>query len=204
MLQKLRITLIIGFLGLRPGIKKLDKGNYREIIKAFKKNYREISERTKPESGIMAFHRMILIMGLALYKALENQFQDKQELIDRIHNMLWQEFLVNKYRFIGFFIRRSKDPFMTYLQHLGPFNEWFFPCPPWEKVRVEIENGIGWHQKKCPMYNFFKKEGVPELCAAYCDLDECAAELFPNLLELKREKTLCKGNDYCDFLYYKK
>lgn len=204
MLQNFKLNLIISFFRLKPGIKKLDRVNCRETIRAFKNYYQEISKRTKPESGIMKFHRMFLIMGLALYKALENRFQNKEALINKIHYLLWQECFEKKIRFIGFFIRRSKDPFMTYLQHLGPFNEWFFPCPPWEKVRVEIENGIGWHQKKCPMINFFREEGIPELCEAYCPLDERIAELFPDHIELKREKTLCKGNDYCDFLYYKK
>ena len=107
-------------------------------------------------------------------------------------------------RFIAFFIRRSRDPFHRYLQILGPNNEWFFPCPPWEKVRVEIQNGIGWHQKKCPYKDFFEKEGVVELTRAYGDMDKRIAELFPEYIELKRENTLCKGDDWCDFLYYRK
>jgi len=204
MLQNFKLNLIISFFRLKPGIKKLDTGNHKEIIKDFKNHYREISDHTKPESGIMKFHRMFLIMGLALYKALENRYRDKEELINKIHYLLWQECFEKKIRFIGFFIRRSKDPFMTYLHHLGPFNEWFFPCPPWEKVRVEINNGIGWYQKKCPMINFFREEGIPELCEAYCPLDERIAELFPDHIELKREKTLCKGDDYCDFLYFRR
>jgi hypothetical protein len=173
-------------------------------MKAFKKHYNEISERTEKERGIMAFHRMFSIVGLALYKALYNRIQDKEELIDKIHAILWQERMAKNIRFIAFFVRRSKDPFERYLQILGPNNEWFFPCPPWEKVSVEIENGIGWHQKKCPIFDFFKEEGIAELTRAYGDMDERIAELFPNHIELKREKALCKGDGYCDFLYYKR
>ena len=51
-------------------------------------------------------------------------------------------------RFLAFFIRRSRDPFQRYLQVLGPYNEWFFPCPPWEKVSVDIENGVGWQLRR--------------------------------------------------------
>ena len=142
--------------------------------------------------------------GDAPYKALYNRIQDKEELIDKIHAILWQERMAKNIRFIAFFIRRSKDPFKRYLQILGPNNEWFFPCPPWKKVSVEIENGIGWHQKKCPMFDFFKKEGIAELTRAYGDMDERIAELFPNHIELKREKALSRGDDYCDFLYYKR
>ena len=204
MKQKIKLNLIISLFRLKPAIKKLDKGNYTDIMKAFKKHYNEISERTKKESGIMAFHRMFLIIGLALYKALYNRIQDEKELIDKIHDILWQERMAKNIRFTAFFIRRCKDPFKRYLQILGPNNEWFFPCPPWEKVSVEIENGIGWHQKKCPLFDFFKEEGIAELTRAYGDMDERIAELFPNHIELKREKALCKGDGYCDFLYYKR
>jgi len=173
-------------------------------MKAFKKHYEDISKRTKMETGVMAFHRMLLITGLALYKALYIFIQDKDEEIDIIHDILWQERIAKNIRVIAFFIRLSKNPFKNYLKILGPFNEWFFPCPPWEKERVEIENGIGWHQKKCPHFEFFKKEGVTELLRAYCDMDERIAEFFPNHIELRREKTLGKGDDYCDFLFYKR
>lgn len=104
----------------------------------------------------------------------------------------------------AFFIRRSRDPFHRYLQFLGPKNEWFFPCPPWEKERVEIQNGVGWHQHQCPLKDFFEREGVSELTRAYCDMDLRIADLLPDHIELKREKVLCCGDDYCDFLYYRK
>ena len=65
MIQKIRLNLIIRFFKLKPAIKKLDKGNYLENMEGFKKHYNEISERTKKESGIMAFHRMFMIIGLA-------------------------------------------------------------------------------------------------------------------------------------------
>lgn len=107
-------------------------------------------------------------------------------------------------RFLAFFIRRSKDPFNSYLKILGPRNEWFFPCPPWEKVPVEIQNGVGWHQVKCPMFDFFKSQGVAELTRAYGDMDERIAEVLPEHIELRIEKAMCRGDEWCDFFYYRK
>ena len=91
-----------------------------------------------------------------------------------------------------------------YLQILGPNNEWFFPCPPWEKVGVEIKDGTGWHQKKCPHVDFFRSEGVFELTRAYCDMDKRIAELLPEQIELRRDNNMCEGDGWCDFLYYRK
>lgn len=203
-MKTIKLWLIIYLFRLKPPIKQMDKDNHKEIIRAFEKHYHEISQRTEKQKGIMAFHRMFMIIGLALYKALDGRFQDQEELIKKIHDILWKERMSKNIRFISFFIRRSKDPFHRYLQVLGPSNEWFFPCPPWEKVSVEIENGIGWHQKKCPLVDFFKKEGIAELTRAYGDMDERIAELLPEHIELRREKAMCRGDGHCDFLYYRR
>lgn len=190
---------------LKPVVKNsVDTHKYQTTIDSFEKHYSEIDVRVKKEKGILAFHRMFLITGLALYRGMHDEFQSQQELIDKIHNILWKGPMSKLIRFLAFFIRRSRDPFNLYLQVLGPNNEWFFPCPPWEKVGVEIQDGIGWHQKKCPYVDFFRSEGVVELTRAYCDMDERIAELVPEHIELRREKAMCKGDDWCDFLYYRK
>jgi len=193
------------FFRLQPAIKNtVGKSNYREAQKAFEEHFGEIDARTKKEKGILAFHRMFSITGLALYKALEAELQDRDELIQRVHDILWDGPMSKMVRSLAFLIGRSKDPFHRYLQILGPNNEWFFPCPPWEKVPVEIEDGIGWHQKKCPLLDFFEREGVAELTRAYGDMDERIAELLPEHIELRREHAMCKGDGHCDFLYYRK
>ena len=190
---------------LKPAIKNnVDNHKYQKTINSFEEHYSEIDARVNQEKGILAFHRMFLIIGLALYKALHDGFQNQEELIEKIHDILWKGRMNKMVRFLAFFIHRSRDPFHRYLQILGPNNEWFFPCPPWEKVSVEIQDGIGWHQKKCPYKDFFKKEGVVELTRAYCDMDKRIVELFPNHIELKRQHRLAKGDDWCDFLYYRK
>ena len=190
---------------LRPAIKNsVGKHKYQKAINAFEAHYSEIDARVNTEKGILSFWRMFLITGLALYKALQDEFQNKEELIEIIHDILWNGPMHKLSRFLAFFIRRSRDPFHRFLQILGPNNEWFFPCPPWEKVSIEIQNGIGWHQKKCPLVDFFKREGVLELTKAYGDMDIRTAALLPEHIELRREKAMCHGDDWCDFLYYRK
>ena len=203
-MKNLKAKMVCRLFTLKPAIKdSVGKKKYQEILRAFEKHYTKIDARTDQQKGIMAFHRMFQITGLALYRALEGEYRD-HELIQRIHGILWNGPMSKMIRFIAFFIRRSDDPFRRYLQILGPNNEWFFPCPPWEKERVEIQDGIGWHQKKCPIVDFFQKEGVLELAEAYGDMDERIAEVLPEHIELQREHAMCKGDDWCDFLYYRK
>ena len=204
MYQKIKLSLIIWCFGLKPMIKKLDKENYKEIMKAFKEHYLEISARTEKTSGIVRFHMMASVIGLAFYKVLPDYIQDRNEVIDIIHDIIWKPRMSKNVGFIAFFVRRSKDPFNNFLKFLGPRNEWFFPCPPWDKELVDIGNGVGWKQHKCPYFDFFKEENALEVTRAYCDFDRKVAAQLPDHVELKREKTLAKGNSYCDFLYYRK
>jgi hypothetical protein len=73
-----------------------------------------------------------------------------------------------------------------------------------ERVSAKIQDGIGWHQKKCPMVDFYKGEGVLELTKAYGDMDKKIAELLPEHLELRRKNLMCHGDDWSDFLYDRK
>ena len=204
-MKNIKFNLICFYFKIKPGIKNsIGNDKFPIIIKKFKEEYNEIDARIEKEKGIMAFHRIFLIIGLALYKALHDEFQNQEELIEKIHDILCKGYMITQIRFSAFFIRKSRDPFRRFLQYLGPNNEWFFLCPPWEKVEVELKNGIGWHQKKCPYYEFFKKEGVVELTKAYCDMDKRITALVPDHIELKRDNTLAKGNDWCDFLYHRK
>ena len=52
MIQKIKLNLVIWCFGLKPAMKKLDKENYKEIMKAFKKHYLEINARTEKKVGL--------------------------------------------------------------------------------------------------------------------------------------------------------
>jgi len=204
-MKNIKFNLICFYFNIKPGIKNsIGEEKYPIIFKKFKERYHEIDARVAKEKGIMAFHRVFLIIGLALYKALHDEFQTEEELIDQIHEILMNARMFTMIRVTAFLIRKTRNPFEHFLKQLGPRNEWFFPCPPWEKVEVELKNGIGWQQKKCPHKDFFEKEGVVELTRAYCDMDKRIAALVPDHIELKRQHTLANGDGWCDFYYYRK
>ena len=70
-------------------------------------------------------------------------------------------------------------------------------------MEVELDNGVGWDQLKCPYYDFFKEEDEVRLTKAYCDIDRLVAGLVPGHVELKRQRTLADGDSSCDFYYYR-
>jgi len=183
--------------------REIGKDSSRWVIDKMKNYYREIDKREPKKMGIMSYHRHLWIIGLSLYRAMQRE-SNNNDLVETTHRILWNLGLRQQTSAIAFFIRRSKNPFDRFLKVLGPRNERFFPCPPWEKVEVELENGVGWDQKKCPVYEFFKKEGAVELTKAYCDMDKLAAEFVSDHIELKRQRTLANGDNICDFYYYKK
>jgi L-2-amino-thiazoline-4-carboxylic acid hydrolase len=176
---------------------------YQVLLKT-KFLYNELDSLKPKEKGIMRFHRTILLLGLALYRAMKNELGDRNDLVGIINKILWNSTPCDMMRMQAFFVRNSKDPYNLFLRLLGPRNEHFFLCPPWEKVEVELENGVGWDQVKCPYYDFFKEEGEVALTKAYCDIDKLVAKLVPDIIELKRERTLADGDSSCDFYYYKK
>ena len=56
---------------------------------------------------------------------------------------------------------------------------------------------------RCGLVKWFKRQGVPEIAPIACEGDFVWAE-FMTGLELRRAKTLAKGDHICDFRYVKK
>jgi len=201
----MKFKIISVFFKLKSTLKReLGKDMSSQVLDKTKHYYKELDKSKPKEKGIMRLHRTLWIVGLAVYRAIQDESGDRDDLVDIIQQLMWRSVLCDVIRIQAFFIRRSKDPYNQFLNYLGPRNEDFFPCPPWEKVEVELENGIGWDQVKCPLYEFFKEEDELGLTRAYCDLDRLIADLVPDHIELKRERTLAKGDSSCDFYYYRK
>ena len=204
-MSNMKFKIISVLFKLKPTLKKeLGKDMSSQVLDKTKHYYKELDKSKPKEKGIMRLHRTLWIAGLAVYRAIHDESGDRDDLVDIIQKVMWRSILCDLIRIQAFFIRRSKDPYNLFLKFLGPRNEQFFTCPPWEKVEVELENGVGWNQIKCPIYNFFRDENLVGLTKAYCDLDKLIANLVPNHIELKRERTLADGDSSCDFYYYRK
>ena len=202
-MNNLKFYLITLFFSVKPALnQEVGKKLSRRIRIRMKNYYMEIDKRKAEEKGIMKFHRMFLITGLSLYRAMQDESLKRDYSVEMIHRMFSRSRMFKFVKIAAFLVRRSKDPYNSFLLFLGPRNERFFPCPPWEKVEIELVNGTGWRQNKCPFHDFFKDEGANELTRAYCDLDIRIAKLVSGHIRLERQHTLANGDSWCDFYYY--
>ena len=159
-----------------------------------------LSVRTKRPRRVIPLGEKHLRTILAEF-LVHDYVQDREERTKIIHDIRWNGPVSKNVRVLAFFIRRSRDPFHRYLQILGPSDQWFLPSPPWERERVEVQDGVGWHQPKCPLEDFFEKEGTLELTGACGDTDMRVAELLPERVELRSEHAMGKGDGHDDSLY---
>jgi len=80
---------------------------------------------------------------------------------------------------------------------LGIMTRYFFPAP-FVYRHLSSQTGVSFDVTRCPLADYFKNQGVPELTRhAACNLDYCAAREFG--VDLVRTQTIATGAQYCDF-----
>jgi hypothetical protein len=80
---------------------------------------------------------------------------------------------------------------------LGMITRYFF-ASPFHHRHLPSETGVAFDVTLCPLADYFKGQGVPELAEhAACNLDYGAAREFG--VELERSQTIVDGAAYCDF-----
>ena len=80
---------------------------------------------------------------------------------------------------------------------LGMMSRKFFSSP-FVHRHLPSETGVSWDVTLCPLADYFKDQGVPELTPhAACNLDHFLARECG--VELVRTQTIADGSEYCDF-----
>ena len=80
---------------------------------------------------------------------------------------------------------------------LGKITRYFFTSP-FQHRHLPSEAGVSFDVTLCPLADYLKDQGVPELTQhAACNLDYCAASEFG--IDLVRSQTIADGAAYCDF-----
>ncbi len=74
----------------------------------------------------------------------------------------------------------------------------YFFSSPFVHRHLPSETGVSFDVTLCPLADYFKDQGVPELTPhAACNLDYLTAREFG--VELVRTQTIADGSEYCDF-----
>ncbi len=80
---------------------------------------------------------------------------------------------------------------------LGMITRYFFSSP-FRHRHLPSEAGVAFDVTLCPLADYFKDQGVPELTPhAACNLDYCLARALG--VELVRTQTIADGSAHCDF-----
>jgi hypothetical protein len=80
---------------------------------------------------------------------------------------------------------------------LGMMTRYFFSSP-FRHRHLPSEAGVGFDVTLCPLANYFKDQGIPELTPhAACNLDYYAAREYG--VDLVRSQTIADGAAHCDF-----
>ena len=87
------------------------------------------------------------------------------------------------------------------LPGLSVLNRWmtrYFFSSPFRHQHLPSEAGVSFDVTLCPLADYFKDQGVPELTQhAACNLDYCAAREYG--VDLVRTQTIADGAAHCDF-----
>jgi hypothetical protein len=173
------------------------------ILTTFRAEYAELRKDGKQAAGVMRFHLTSARQGLALYRALAAELASSEEAVDAAHEIMWKCFLRTPSILLGYLLGMSGDPFAVYARGVDWVNTHIFPPAGWEASKVEVENGIGFDYTGCFYHDYLREKGAPELIPAFCEMDVKQAECFPTSIRFERTRMLSKGDDRCDFRFYR-
>lgn len=151
----------------------------------------------------MNFNITNAIIALSVYRSLLDCGFPKEAAIEKAEELVWATLPVDAYETLFRFIGKTPDPFVSYCVMTKRLNKVLFPSPGWERKYISKENCFGFDVKKCLYMEYLTSEGAPELVIALCNLDYRVADLFPDEFTFHRNKSLARGDDICDFRYFR-
>jgi ubiquinone biosynthesis protein len=95
---------------------------------------------------------------------------------------------------------RTRDPHERMRLSVEMFLRFPFTPPGYLFNRLPSEEGISLDMLRCPVAEYFRREGASDLCIeTWCNLDFPLAEMWGGRLE--RTQTLAAGCEHCDFRF---
>ncbi len=135
----------------------------------------------------------------ALYRALREHGIPQEQASQLIEEINWEVFGAgNMVSFTLSRLRSSK--LQTRIQWILDLMFFALFTKPFRKEAVPSESGIAFDVVCCPVADYFRQQGIPELTRyAACNLDHRMAQNWG--VKLTRTQTIAKGDAHCDFRY---
>ena len=174
------------------------------VLATFHTEYDELRKDGRKAAGIMRFHLASARQGLALYRALDRELGSAGDAVDAAHEIIWEAFLKTPSILLGYLLGMTADPFAVYARGVDWVNTHIFPPAGWDGSKVEVESGVGFDYTRCFYDDYLREQEAPELTPIFCEIDVRQAECFPTCIQFVRTQMLSKGDDLCDFRFYRK
>ncbi|MBL8207664.1 MAG: L-2-amino-thiazoline-4-carboxylic acid hydrolase [Blastocatellia bacterium] len=135
----------------------------------------------------------------ALYCAMQEHGMLQEQAQQLIEDINWEIFGAGTS--IGFkFTRLRSGRLQTRVQTVLDLMFAVLFTKPFRKHHVESKDGIAFDVVACPIAEYFRQQGLPELTRfAACNLDHRMAQVWG--VKLERSQTLAAGDARCDFRF---
>ncbi len=135
--------------------------------------------------------------GCALYRALQEHGMSQVDAGALIETVITDFYRPVPASFFKLSRLRSAKRETRVKWLLGMLTRYFF-SPPLRHRHLPSEPGVAFDVTLCPMADYFKDQGVPELTQyVMCNQDYCQAHEYG--VNLVRTQTIADGAEYCDF-----
>lgn len=135
----------------------------------------------------------------ALYRAMREHGVTQQQASQLIEEINWEVFGAGTMASFTLSRLRSKK-LQTRIQWILDLMFFVLFTKPFRKQDVPAENGIAFDVVSCPVADYFRQQGIPELTRyAACNLDHRMAREWG--VKLARTQTIAEGDARCDFRF---
>jgi len=181
-------------------IKHYSKKEVQEILVGYWQKYLKLKNDV-PAMPTMGGSIMVHLaaMSTAFYQELTTWGNSKEKATQMFYDIAWKVY-VKMGKFSWWLAgRRKKNNYQRLLTATRLFRAFPFNSPSygWQDVKTD-RNVVGFDCVKCPVAEYFSKNGLSDFCAAtWCALDYPLAEMWNAKLE--RSGSIAGGAKKCDF-----
>ena len=185
---------------------KFGKDKTNSIFDQVKNRYNVLLEnRELQQDPVLRFHEdRYILPGLALYQVLLQEYDgDVQAAMTDVEEVV-RLTILDQTRLLFAPLKWPRRPFPLFRRGFELVMK-AFPSPAWKFEYLEKSpQRVAFNITRCFYFDVLTQLGTPELTRVFCRADDAMAEHFPPEVQFKRNTTIGKGGEFCDFQYIKR